>query len=85
MKTPNQLIRAAWHWIRRLVLRPSRVEAMQIENARLRHALTEVAKRGANPITEYGYGFERPWPRLADDVWQIARESLLEKGEDHRS
>lgn len=68
--------RAMWHWIRHLVLRPFELEA---ENARLRAALSEIAKRGANPITGYGYGRERSWTRLADDVWQIAREALEER------
>jgi hypothetical protein len=48
------------------------------EIERLRSALLEIAKRGANPMTGYGYGIEKPWARLADDVWRIARESLLE-------
>ena len=43
---------------------------------KLEFALVEIAKRGANPITQYGYGTIKPWVRLADDVWEIARNAL---------
>lgn len=46
------------------------------ENNRLRAALSEIAKRGANPISKYGYGKKTPWIRLADDVWKIASDAL---------
>jgi len=48
---------------------------------RLAVALSEIEKRGANPITQYGYGTERPWSRLADDVWKISRNALSENAE----
>jgi hypothetical protein len=46
------------------------------EISHLRNALLEIAKRGANPITQFGYGKEKPWVRLADDVWEIANHAL---------
>ena len=71
-------LRAVWRCVQRLVLRPF---SLSRENARLRYALHKIAKRGANPITEFGYGTERPWVRLADDVWEISREALKENVE----
>lgn len=64
--------------MRCLVLRPFVLEA---ENKQLRNALSEIAKRGANPITGYGYGTEKPWVRLADDVWEISRNALSENAD----
>lgn len=44
--------------------------------APMRAALGEIAKRGANPRTAYGYGTKRPWGRLADDIWRIAVNAI---------
>ncbi len=42
----------------------------------LEDALKDICKIGANPMTQYGYGVEKPWSRLADDIWNISKEAL---------
>lgn len=51
---------------------------------RVAEALRECSKRGANPMTEYGYGNGKPWARMADDIWRISGEALatLERKEE---
>jgi hypothetical protein len=46
---------------------------------RMRNVFHDFAKRGANPITEYGYGTERPWVQLANYIWEHSNEILSEK------
>lgn len=58
------------------------LEAAEAEAKALRDALVDIGNRGANPITGYGYGKERPWIRLADDVWGIARSALDGSGKE---
>ena len=41
-------------------------------------ALTEICGHGANPVTQHGYGVTKKWERLADFVFKISRESLIE-------
>lgn len=52
------------------------VERLRAENEAMKSALVEIAKRGANPMTQYGYGTSKTWVRFADDVWELAKGAI---------